>query len=440
MATPQEKYKLSRYNVFHQDCDVQYVWNTYSGALLKFDKSSQEYVRSFSGVDDGSNEFCLLKSNGFIVHEKLNEYARICLEEKQALFNPNPTNVAFLIAPGMKCNNKCSYCFLATQSSVDRTKTMTPEIASDVAKYICSQLDKNPNVSDVLVTWFGGEPLLHLDIIEIISRKIIKYTDNRKINYSADMPTNALLLNPDVLRKLHELRITQITITVDGLRNSHCISKGVSLEEYDTVIDNICYVAENTDIKRLIVRLNIPNNNLDEAIATTDYLIKLHGLLGKIWLCYTYVCDYTLPIKIAQKRYVEYTKNYLRWINYLLDNYGLSQNTIGYSTKRKMKYCMRASFNNYCIGSCGNLYRCLHSIGDKTKLIGDVWRGHLFTNVELDYYKVADIKKEEESKCFRCSFLPICGGGCIDRYKKQDCKMDMSIWLMLRLREEGVRL
>jgi len=84
MNRQQEKYKFSQYNVIHKDGDLQYIWNTYSNALLVLDKNEQEYIRTFTGIDDNSNSFNLLKANGFIVYEHLDEFGRVCMEEKQA--------------------------------------------------------------------------------------------------------------------------------------------------------------------------------------------------------------------------------------------------------------------------------------------------------------------------------------------------------------------
>ena len=38
MDWSQVKYKLSQYNVFHRDDDVEYMWNTYSDALGRVPK------------------------------------------------------------------------------------------------------------------------------------------------------------------------------------------------------------------------------------------------------------------------------------------------------------------------------------------------------------------------------------------------------------------
>ena len=73
-----DKYKLSRYNVFHKEGDAEYVWNTYSNALLKLDERGRNYIKTFSGYSDESEEFVTLRNNGFVVYNELNEIGRVC--------------------------------------------------------------------------------------------------------------------------------------------------------------------------------------------------------------------------------------------------------------------------------------------------------------------------------------------------------------------------
>jgi len=269
---------------------MQYLWNTYSNALLKLDKSSQKYIQKFNGIDDKSNEFSLLKENGFIVYEHLDEFGRICFEEKQSLFTYNADTLSFIIAPGMKCNYNCSYCF---ESKSDLSGIMQPEVACDVADYICQRLRNNPNARRLRVTWFGGEPLLYVNIVEIISHKLIEFTKQNNIKYYASIITNGRFLNSKTLSKLQEFCVTKAQITVDGMRELYCISKGALPNDFDCVIDNICNAADKIKIS---VRLNIPNNVdvVKEAIDITNYLFSERGLFGKVHVYLAYVCDYSL--------------------------------------------------------------------------------------------------------------------------------------------------
>ena len=265
----QEKYKLSRYNVFHQDGDVQYMWNTYSNALLKLDKKSQKYIQPFytnSLADDGSNEFSLLKNNGFIVYEKLDEFGRVRLQEKQALFSHNTREMSIVIAPGMGCNYNCSYCF---ESSSDKSGVMSPEIAEEVADYICRQTHSIHNLRQLDIQWFGGEPLLYFNVIEIISTKLMEHTQQNNIKYSAGIVTNGKFLDANMLPKLQKCGIEKIQVTLDGIRDIYCRSKGASSNDFDCVIENILHASDKI---KLSIRLNIPDNDIKGAIAITDYL------------------------------------------------------------------------------------------------------------------------------------------------------------------------
>jgi len=198
MDLSQYRYKLSQYNVFYKDGEIQYMWNTYSNALLELDENAQKYIQEYTGVDDNSNEFNILKNNGFVVYEELDEFNRICLYEKQALFAENTHEMSFIISLGMECNYNCGYCF---EKNSDQTGVMTSEVALEVANFICQQADSNPNLKKIKISWFGGEPLLYLDTIEIISKKVMDYTRENNIVFSAAVTTNGLFLSEDVLQK-----------------------------------------------------------------------------------------------------------------------------------------------------------------------------------------------------------------------------------------------
>ena len=426
------KYKLSQYNVFHQDGDVQYIWNTYSDALVKLEKDGQEYIRSFAGIDDKNDEFNRLKTNGFIVCEQLDEFGRVCIEEKQAYFTPNPDYVDILIILGMGCNCKCSYCFQKTQAA-DRSGAMTPETAEKVVEYICEQLKNNRNAKKLYIMWFGGEPLLYLDVMEIISRKLIKYTQKNNIEYAAGVPSNGLLLNEKNLAILQELQVKEIQICLDGMRDLHCISKGVTPKDFDSVIDNICHIIGKT---RFMIRLNIPNNDVNEAIAIADYLYKQRDLLGKVYLQFAYLCDYMLSYEESRKAYQNYIYNFSLWVDYLFEQFGLRVA----SPKRTLKLCYRASISRSCIAPNGELYTCLHYAGNEKKVMGNIWQGRFFNDAESMFYFTAN--SPQRSKCINCKYLPICGGecfkDCMTGIVRHDCNLKKSLWLKLRLLKEGM--
>jgi radical SAM protein with 4Fe4S-binding SPASM domain len=188
-----------------------------------------------------------------------------------------------------------------------------------------------------------------------------------------------------------------------------------------------------------MIRLNIPNNDVKEAIAIADYLLTERKLLGKCYVKFAYLCDYSLSSDAARKAYINYVQNYSQWADYIFDRYGSSQIA---SPERILKHCYRASMSRFCIGSNGELYKCLHSAGDETKIMGNVWQGRFFNDAESMFYSPADIPSK--SKCSNCEYLPVCMGECVKDclmgFVRNDCESDKKLWLKLKLLEGGVRI
>ena len=440
MDLTQEKYKLSRYNVLHEDGDVHFMWNTYSNALLKLDKDDQKYIQSFYGVNDESKEFNLLKSQGFIVHNQINEFNRVCSQEKQGLLLRNAEEIKASILLGMTCNYHCHYCFekAAITCSSKQLPQMTPEIADKITEYICQQLKNNQTVKKLKILWFGGEPLLYKSVLKHISRKIMAFTQHHNITYSGDIVTNGRFLDKNTLIELQELGVDEGQITLDGTQEVYCKSKGASSEDFDYVIENICQAAEKI---ALLIRLNIPDNDANEAIAITDYLYGHKNLLGKVRVYFAFVKDYSLPPSTARQAYVKFTQNYSHWLNHVIEHYGASNVAIRFPI-RKSTSCGSIRERNFCIDSSGNLYKCERRFGDDTRITGDIWNGGYYNDTHLAYLSTVDSPLKNE--CSQCSYLPICMGGCANDfvvgYDGFDCDAYKRLQFKLKLLEGGYKL
>ncbi len=426
------EYKLSEYNIFCDASDQKYVWNTFSGALLKLDRKGHKYLNTFSGIDDGSNEFSMLRTNGFIVNKNIDEFGRICFEEKQAMFTKRSNSFSVVIALGMGCNYKCTYCF---QSEHDRTYHMSSDTAKDVAEYICLQLKNNPCAKKVNIRWFGGEPLLYLNAIELISNIVIEYANTNNLIYTAGIITNGRLLTEETAKRLHILHITKAQITIDGMPALYCKSKGASEEDFHQTINNICRAAENM---KLSIRLNIPGNNARAAIAVTDYLLTEKELKGKISIYFAFLREYSSVDGIEKKAYIEYVKNYY-WLDYVTEHFGPDVIN-GLYPKRKVTSCGYIRTYNACIGPEGELYKCEHCFGNLSMIAGDIWHGWFHNSVESLYCSTIDIRINGE--CKKCKYLPVCMGGCANDFVLhslgQDCETFKRLQLKLKLMEGGV--
>lgn len=86
------------------------------------------------------------------------------------------------------CNLRCKYCYANHGNYGTSDRLMSIEIADLVCKYIGKFI---PNIKEV--SFFGGEPLLNIDIIEYICERLY----NRNIKFS--MVTNLSILNDKII-------------------------------------------------------------------------------------------------------------------------------------------------------------------------------------------------------------------------------------------------
>ncbi|CAH2212024.1 radical SAM/SPASM domain-containing protein [Tepidibacter aestuarii] len=121
------------------------------------------------------------------------------------------------------CNFKCKHCYssaTATKDQEELTFEQIKKVVDDLATI---------NVPVILLS--GGEPLMRENIFEII-----EYIKSKGINVS--LSTNGSLITKDVARKLKNLGIGYVGISLDGTSKTNDIFRGVS-GSYDSIIKAI---------------------------------------------------------------------------------------------------------------------------------------------------------------------------------------------------------
>lgn len=162
----------------------------------------------------------------------------------------------YTIFPTTNCNARCSYCF-----EIGRKKNnMTSKTALKVADYITTQ-SKGANV---VLRWFGGEPLLNINSINLICSNLKK----NKIDFESKMATNGFLFDKQLVMAIKNLwNLSQVQITIDGRRDYYNKIKQyrTSADAFSKVLSNIHLLTES-QIK-VIIRLNISDENSEELIS-----------------------------------------------------------------------------------------------------------------------------------------------------------------------------
>ncbi|MDE6870669.1 MAG: SPASM domain-containing protein [Bacteroidales bacterium] len=75
--------------------------------------------------------------------------------------------------------------------------------------------------------------------------------------------------------------------------------------------------------------------------------------------------------------------------------------------------CMaRSPYNNMLVGNDGEIYKCYEDLGNKELIVGNINNTEKWTNYALIAKYATGIDHYNDPICRKCSYLPICRGGC----------------------------
>jgi len=165
------------------------------------------------------------------------------------------------------CNLRCSYCFYVNEKYLGRRfsqKNMDFEIAKNAIDYF---LKHSIASNEVVVSFYGGEPLLRMDLIKRCVDYISGKIENKSVSYA--LTTNGTLLNEENARYFYENNF-DIMISLDGSKENHDKNRVFSNGKgsFDKIMKNIkvikeklpeffdrihfnCVIAPNTNYKRV---------------------------------------------------------------------------------------------------------------------------------------------------------------------------------------------
>ena len=402
------KYKPSKYNIVVEEKDngTRLIYNTLTNCLCELDKETFDNLNNILTIENQESlpYFKEMHQQGLIVNENLNEFNKLIVCEHAAMINPNDIFLSFVIAPTMKCNLRCVYCFEACS---EKESGFDDETMDSVLKYIKSKICSMPRLKRLNIDWFGGEPLLAYSKIVKFSKDIILFCKEKNIEYSACMLTNGVLLSKEKALVLkNECNLFSVQIPLDGTETFYCKLKNATQESYKAVIKNIC---DCCGIFRMSLRMNTNKENYEDIKKVTKYLLVDLKLVDKVRI-------YLAELKVFDG-YTNYDcKNCLESKNFTntkLDFLNFIRNELGY---KNFKYayqrpkgicCGLTKLNNAVIGPNGDFYRCEHHIGKAENVVGNCKEGYFYNDKEME-----QLFYPHEKKCSECAFFPTCMGGC----------------------------
>ena len=294
----------------------------------------------------------------------------------------------YLIFTTTDCNAHCYYCFENKDVIY-----MDKSVGDSAILFIVS----NYKQQEIVLKWFGGEPLLNYSIITYICSKLL----DLGILFKSYIITNGYLFNDEIINIARKVwNLEHVQISMDGTYRYYNKCKG-----YDKVEDDNPFNQVIENIKRLIecdiyvsVRLNLGIDNYEELCSLVLLLkeeipIRTHlkftiGLLNGIY----------------KEKNIDLRYNHYAEFNQL----AIFLEKMGFSTAQHLKRgiyfnkCMADSDDSITILPDGSLGKCEYYTNKFT--VGHVLSPHIIKS-EIEKWKEIS---EYGELCINCPLYPEC--------------------------------
>jgi uncharacterized protein len=221
--------------------DAQAVVSGDVVALL--DKLDSDSALDPAVVKGEKDSLATLEENGFLVRHRLSE--RAALESHFAEFREDASQLRITILTTLQCNFACDYCYQGEHGEPGRpAERMSIDTAAQVAAWIAKQVEE-VRPQRLVLTFFGGEPLLNVPAMFEIAGRCSKHAASRGVTQSVSIITNGLLLTPQIVECMLPLGLTGVKVTLDGDRDTHDRMRPLRGGQgtFDRIIENIRRVA-----------------------------------------------------------------------------------------------------------------------------------------------------------------------------------------------------
>lgn len=413
-------YKLSNYTVFSD--------------IVNLDEEAQFYKRLLYSTRNGSSLVisnhvynCLIENRHYdidptSIYQLVNMKILVEKEEDefQTIINENNANnintLGLVLHTTANCQFGCSYC---GQQHIK--KNIGKEISSKVIAYVDKKL-KTGKYLHLFIVWHGSEPLMSLDDLRVLSKKLIDLAKTYKVSYNAKIITNGLSLKPAVFEELYfDMHVTNYQITIDGSKEYHNNRRMLKSggPTFDIIMNNIKNICEESwypsNHKPIAIRVNIDKTNFNGIFDLID-LLEERQLQEKVSVDYRPVENYVdNRFKdnhgLTKEQYAEFE------IELLL--YSLKK---GFSIpdiipERQYDACMAVVKDFVVLDIYGNVFPCYnfpytsHPLESENKIGNLAFDESTFNQdgpLRNWYSEIARTK----NACYHCNLLPVCGGYC----------------------------
>lgn len=411
--------KSSQFNLLttFDETNELLLFNTGNGALAAFPIDQEPFIRAFL---DGDQDVPLpahilenLERGGFTVASETDEVDTVLKRIAMGIQDDNRLDV--FILPNMNCNFECPYCYEDHRVS---------QISADTERSIMLWFDRMvPLFKVVLVSWFGGEPLLSHDRIVRMQTRITELCKSHGVSCNAHITTNGYLLDERRAAELVRSGVRSYQITIDGppdVHNASRILKGPG-DSFERVFGNLCALAENQRDTNIKLRINFDGETLQCVPELLDMVPagareRIHVVLERIF------GQERLFVSRSPRRIAMDTEQ----IYALAGSMGFAVTTTPLEPG-KLTYCYADRENQFLFTHVGDVFKCTVSKFDSADRLGSLTADGQIQWEDGRYDEWMEVAVVDD-ECRSCTYLPMCMGGCRkNRYQRGHASADCTL-------------
>lgn len=254
----------------------KYVFDVNKNKIIKITNDTYQELaeKKNKEAEYKSAEIARLKSAGYLsdIRPEIIEHPATPFVED--ILNNNLQKLCLQVT--QNCNFRCKYCVYSGEyeNRGHSNKVMSWEIAK---KSIDFMIAHSKNSESMNVGFYGGEPLLHFDLIKKCMEYLEESVQGKELTYN--MTTNASLLSEDIVEEILKRKF-KLTISIDGPKEiqdrNRVLASGKG--SYDIVYNNIRSLCEKYPDLKTIINYSMVFDQRYEFSKIEDFVINENAL------------------------------------------------------------------------------------------------------------------------------------------------------------------
>jgi len=402
--------KPSKFNIYIKLPDKEtLIFNSFSDSRVIVNEDFLSIIKGGSQSTDKSKMSQLqeLKELGILVDSEMNEDRAIEYWFQKMKFDSSILSATIMTT--LACNMKCIYCF---EQGIESNITMKKEVMENTCHWLTSRMEQ-VRPKELVITFFGGEPLINLKAVKYISKTLFHESQKRGIILNIEIITNGLLLTPNLIDLLLPFGLRWVKVTLDGDQKTHDkmrpskVAKDEDRGTYNRILENLLKIKGQIPI---IIGGNYDDISKYHIPALLDDLKEM-GFKDEIK---EFAFKPILGFPNHEKESIYKIEACTFSETNVDDIFWLVQETEkrGFTPMKKIALgpCEAVRENSFTIDPSGEIYKCSALAGREKYSVDNVNRD--WDNASFNSVNVSFMTSDAWKNCMSCKFLPLCGGGC----------------------------